>query len=102
MKLVRTGGRTRLAISRQEWERIGAEAGWAAPKVKPPPEGELVCTVCGQLVGKHDLREHLELHNPNARGMDLDDVRDCYHRRVSASVSKRRAGSDAASVEVRP
>jgi len=33
------------------------------------------CRVCGQVVKAADIREHLIEHNPNAEGMDWEDVR---------------------------
>ena len=41
-------------------------------------ERRLTCTVCGDLVIESDLREHLVLHHPNARGMDWEDVRNVF------------------------
>ena len=38
----------------------------------------LTCSVCGDLVAEADLREHLVLHNPNARGMDAEGVRNVF------------------------
>ena len=38
----------------------------------------LTCTVCGDLVIEPDLREHLVMHHPNARGMDWEDVRNVF------------------------
>ena len=32
------------------------------------------CKICGQFESKNKVREHLEGHNPNARGMDSEDV----------------------------
>ena len=34
----------------------------------------LRCRVCGQVVKAADIREHLIEHNPNAEGMDWEDV----------------------------
>ncbi|MFC1453063.1 hypothetical protein ACFLSJ_08355 [Verrucomicrobiota bacterium] len=38
----------------------------------------LVCRICGDSVREADLREHLVTHNPNARGMDWEDVRNVF------------------------
>jgi hypothetical protein len=36
------------------------------------------CRVCGQVVKTADIREHLIEHNPNAEGMDWEDVRNQF------------------------
>lgn len=36
--------------------------------------GKLVCKVCGDVVATKDQREHLISHNPNAEGMETEDV----------------------------
>ena len=33
------------------------------------------CRVCGDPVDPADFREHLAQHNPNAKGMDIEDVK---------------------------
>jgi hypothetical protein len=33
---------------------------------------EYHCNCCGDLVIEKDLRDHAELHNPNARGFDWE------------------------------
>ena len=45
------------------------------PQAEPPA---LVCKVCGDNVQEDDLREHLSAHNPNARGLDLEDIREQF------------------------
>ena len=37
-----------------------------------------MCRVCGQVVKAVDIREHLIEHNPNAEGMDWEDVRNQF------------------------
>lgn len=37
-----------------------------------------MCRVCGQVVKAADIREHLIEHNPNAEGMDWEDVRNQF------------------------
>ena len=36
------------------------------------------CRVCGQVVKAADIREHLIEHNPNAEGMDWEDIRNQF------------------------
>lgn len=36
------------------------------------------CRVCGQVVKAADIREHLIEHNPNAEGVDWEDVRNQF------------------------
>ena len=68
-----------LAITRSEWERIGMDAGWDSGRPAQPAKARtLVCTVCGDEVDLRDLRGHLEEHNPNARDMDWEDVRNAF------------------------
>lgn len=38
----------------------------------------LTCKVCGERVGQRELRDHLEEHNPNARGLNLSEVLEQY------------------------
>ncbi len=38
----------------------------------------LMCRVCGQVVKAADIREHLIEHNPNADGIDWEDVRNQF------------------------
>ena len=37
-----------------------------------------MCRVCGEVVKAADIREHLIEHNPNAEGMDWEDVRNQF------------------------
>lgn len=37
-----------------------------------------ICNVCGDKVGENDLREHLIEHNPNAAGMDWENIQDVF------------------------
>ena len=37
-----------------------------------------MCRVCGEVVKAEGIREHLIEHNPNAEGMDWEDVRDQF------------------------
>lgn len=38
----------------------------------------LMCRACGDVVKADDIREHLTEHNPNAEGMDWEDIRNQY------------------------
>ena len=37
-----------------------------------------MCQVCGKVVKAEDIREHLIEHNPNAEGMDWEDIRNQF------------------------
>ena len=37
-----------------------------------------MCRVCGQVVKVENIREHLIEHNPNAEGMDWEDIRNQF------------------------
>ena len=37
-----------------------------------------MCRVCGKVVKAEDIREHLIEHNPNAEGMDWEDIRNQF------------------------
>ena len=41
-------------------------------------DATLTCSICGDAVAEADLREHLRQHNPNATGMDWEDVRNAF------------------------
>jgi hypothetical protein len=53
--------------------------GRAGPEAPGPA---LECPVCGDTVAEDGLREHLVLHDPNARGMDWEDVRNAFRPRA--------------------
>lgn len=39
---------------------------------------KFMCRVCGEVVKADDIREHLVEHNPNAEGMDWEDIRNQF------------------------
>ena len=38
-------------------------------------QGAMSCRICGDPVAVDELRDHLVLHNPNARGMEWEAIR---------------------------
>ena len=40
---------------------------------------EFACTICDERVPEEDLREHLRQHNPNATGMNWEDIRNAFN-----------------------
>ena len=51
------------------------ECPYCSEETLPP---RLICRICGALVREGGLREHLEGHNPNARGMSWEDARNTF------------------------
>jgi len=100
MKLIRTAKKPKLEVSRSEWERIGIKAGWFAPGIRRHAGG-LICSICGKLVGGHDLKRHLvDMHGGNP-GMDFDEVRENYFKPCPMPGQERTAQSVGGRVEIR-
>jgi hypothetical protein len=41
---------------------------------------QYTCKTCGDVVSEVSFRSHMEQHNPNARGMDVDDIIACFDK----------------------